>query len=276
MDPGRSLRWARRRAGLTQRALAEKSGVAQPAIARIERGTVIPRVDTLDRLLEACGYGVYVLERAGIGVDRTLIDEQRRLEPARRLQFAEDSARYYYGLRKAFGRAPGVAREPPPTHRRGIIDVLTQHGVRYVVIGGVAANLWGSPSLTLDLDICYARDPDNLDRLAAALRELGATLRGAPPGLPLQLDGRMLRHGDVFTFSTRFGSFDCLGTPSGSAGFDALDRNALDMFLDGVPVRVADVRDLIAMKRAAGRPKDLVELQILAALVERLEEDPGD
>jgi predicted transcriptional regulator len=94
MDAARVLRQARRRAGLTQRGLAERARVPQSQIAKIESGTVVPRVDTLDRLLEACGEGLEALPRPGIGVDRTLARELLELEPAERLRrVAEETAR---------------------------------------------------------------------------------------------------------------------------------------------------------------------------------------
>ena len=70
---GRMLRDARHRARLTQRQLAQKSGIPQETIARIERGRADPRVNTLDRLLAACEYGLEVMPRLGIGIDRTQI-----------------------------------------------------------------------------------------------------------------------------------------------------------------------------------------------------------
>lgn len=94
MDAARVLRQARRRAGLTQRQLAERAGVPQSQVAKIESGAVVPRVDTLDRLLEACGEGLEALPRPGIGVDRTLARELLELEPAERLRrVAEETAR---------------------------------------------------------------------------------------------------------------------------------------------------------------------------------------
>lgn len=94
MDAARVLRQARRRAGLTQRGLAERARVPQSQIAKIESGAVVPRVDTLDRLLEACGEGLEALPRPGIGVDRTLARELLELEPAERLRrVAEETAR---------------------------------------------------------------------------------------------------------------------------------------------------------------------------------------
>ena len=151
------------------------------------------------------------------------------------------------------------------------LGTLDAHAVRYVVIGGIAARLLGSPTVTRDLDICYARDRRNLEALADALRELKAELRGAAAGLPLRLDADALSAGDHFTFSTTAGDLDVLGTPSGTDGYEELETNALRLDIDGRSVLVASIDDLIRMKRAAGRPKDRVELEILGALREELE-----
>lgn len=140
-----------------------------------------------------------------------------------------------------------------------------------MVIGGLAANSWGSPSLTYDVDVCYARDKEDLERLAAALTELGVELRGADVDLRFRPDARTLRMGDHFTFATAYGPFDILGTPKGTLGFDELDRTAVEREIAGVRVRVVRVRDLIRMKVAAGRPKDLIEAEVLGALLEELE-----
>ncbi len=107
MDAARVLRYARRRAGLTQRQLAGRSGVAQPAIARIESGTSVPRVDLLDRLLEACGLGLEVEPRPGIGVDRTLPAELLKVPPRRRIELAEREAEEMALFDRAAGRTSG-------------------------------------------------------------------------------------------------------------------------------------------------------------------------
>ncbi len=150
------------------------------------------------------------------------------------------------------------------------LHTLVEHGVRFVLIGGLAAALRGSPVVTGDVDVCHARDDDNLERLARALRELEARLRGAPDA-PLVLDAKTLRGGDHFTFTTNVGPLDCLGTPAGTEGFEDLDASATDEDLDGVRIRVASIEDLIRMKRAAGRPQDRVALEWLGAVRDELE-----
>lgn len=161
-----------------------------------------------------------------------------------------------------------------PVH---ILRRLNAHGVRYVVIGGLAAKAHGSPTLTVDLDICYARDRDNLEKLAAVLGELCAVLRGAPPDLPFHPDRRTLERGDTFALRTAYGDLDILGTPAGVSGFDELDANAEEADLDdGLVVRVTSLDDLIRMKRAAGRPKDRVELEILGALRDEIDDSGAE
>jgi len=151
-----------------------------------------------------------------------------------------------------------------------ILKTLDRHGVKFVVIGGIAGRLWGSTTVTNDLDVCYARDAANLKALAAALGELKAKLRGADRDLPFVADARALKAGDHFTFTTTAGNFDILGTPAGSNGYDGLARTATRMDVGGVTAAVAAIEDLILMKRAAGRPKDLIEVEVLAAVREEL------
>ena len=154
----------------------------------------------------------------------------------------------------------------------GALHGLSFHGVRFVLIGGYAAALRGSPMITGDLDICHARDDANLHALAAALEELGATMRGALPDVPFILDAATLKAGDHFTFSTSAGPLDILGTPAGTDGFADLDASASDEDLDGLTVRVASIDDLIRMKRAAARPQDLVAIEWLSALLDEIDE----
>lgn len=151
------------------------------------------------------------------------------------------------------------------------LHVLHGHRVRFVIVGGVAAAAHGSPSVTQDLDICYERTPDNLERLARGLTELGVSLRGAGEDVPFALDARTLASGDHFTFTTDAGDLDCIGTPAGTRGYADLAANAVPTDLDGLEVLVASLEDLIRMKRTAGRPRDLAELEILGALRDEVE-----
>ena len=162
---------------------------------------------------------------------------------------------------------------PAPFDPLRALRVLSDHAARFVLIGGFAGRLYGSPTVTNDLDLCYARDPENLERMAAALGELRAHLRGAPQDLPFRLDAKTLQAGLNFTFASDAGNLDLLGMPSGTRGFEDLDRTAEALDLDGLTVRVASLDDLIRMKQAAARPKDLIEAEVLGALREEIEAD---
>jgi hypothetical protein len=154
-----------------------------------------------------------------------------------------------------------------------ILQSLIDHRVSFVLIGGLAAQAHGSPSLTGDLDICYARDGENLDRLTETLLELSAIRRGLPSDAPRMppLDARTLRAGGLFTLSTSAGDFDLLATPDPGFDYERLLASAVSTTVAGQPVKVASLADLIDMKRAAGRPKDRIELEILGALREELD-----
>lgn len=150
------------------------------------------------------------------------------------------------------------------------LRALTDGGVEFVLIGGVAARVHGSPSLTRDVDICHARTEANLERLSSALRSLHARLRGADEDVPSLLDARTLGAGANFTFATDAGDIDVLAVPAGVDGYEELARTAVPIDLDGLVVQVCALDDLITMKRAAARPKDLIEVEVLAALRDEL------
>jgi hypothetical protein len=131
-------------------------------------------------------------------------------------------------------------------------------GVDFVVIGGVAGGAYGSAYGTEDVDLAYSRSTENLERIAGLLRELDASLRGAPADLPFQLDSRSLAEGGSFTFQTRLGPIDILAFPAGAPSFEQLRAAATVIDVDGRAVRIASLDPLIAMKEAAGRTKDLL------------------
>jgi predicted nucleotidyltransferase len=151
----------------------------------------------------------------------------------------------------------------PEFRLRALLERLTERGVDFVVVGGVAVVLQASPRFTRNLDICYAVEQENLDRLGEVLVELQARLRGVDEDLPFVPDGRALRHTQMLTLTTIDGGLDLLVAPDGAPGYPALRRRADQMDIDGMLVRVASIEDLIAMKRAAGRPQDTVDLESL-------------
>src|SRR4051794_9861689 len=148
----------------------------------------------------------------------------------------------------------------PPTERefrpKELLACLRRHEVDFVVIGGLAGMALGSAYPSFDLDVAYDRGSDNLERLAAALRELDAKLRGAPGDLPFQLDARTLANGANFTFETPFGPLDILAEPAGAPRYPELRSAGQDVEIETIVVRVASIDHLIAMKEAAGRAKD--------------------
>jgi hypothetical protein len=146
------------------------------------------------------------------------------------------------------------------------LRILIDHGVEFVVIGGIAGRLMSSPTVTNDLDVCYDRSPENLERLATALTSIRARLRGVDDIVPFRLEAATFEAGDSFTFITDAGNLDVLATPSGTTGFRDLIAAANDVDLEDLTIKVCNIEDLIRMKRAAGRPKDLIELEILTAV----------
>ena len=171
---------------------------------------------------------------------------------------------------------------PNVTDVAEVVRVFARHGVEYVLIGGQAAVVSGAPVFTYDFDACYARSDTNLARLVAALKDLDARLRDArlrvgkmsdeeAEDLPFRIDVPTLSSGLNFTFNTRAGAVDVLGLPAGVAGFEQLRANAVEHDIAGEKVLVASIRDLVSMKQASGRPKDLLMLPTLLALQDELE-----
>jgi hypothetical protein len=154
-----------------------------------------------------------------------------------------------------------------PLEANPLLRALADHGVDFIVVGGMAGLAHGSAYPTFDLDVAYARDRENIARIAEALKGIGVTLRGAPADLPFQLDARTLENGSNFTFDSPYGSFDILGDVAGISAYDELRNEAVLATIEDVEVRVASIHHLIAMKRAANRPKDqlMVEEYIVLA-----------
>jgi hypothetical protein len=154
----------------------------------------------------------------------------------------------------------------PDFHPKRLLRALVDGGVDFVVVGGVAVNARGYQRLTKDLDICYATTPENLEALGRVLVDLGARLKGVTEEVPFVPDARTLRRTQILTLDTSEGPLDVLAEPDGSPGYAVLRARAEDVEAFGVKVPIAAIDDLIAMKRAAGRPLDLVDVQALEAV----------
>lgn len=147
-----------------------------------------------------------------------------------------------------------------------VLGLLARSGVEFVVVGGTAATIHGSARLTSDLDVVYRRTPENLQRLVAAFRGQRPYLRGAPPGLPFRWDEDTLRRGLNFTLTTALGDVDLLGEIAGGGTYESLAPHCAPVAVFGIECLCPDLDTLIALKRAAGRPKDLEAIAELEAL----------
>jgi transcriptional regulator with XRE-family HTH domain len=277
MNPGHVLRDARERRGVSQRTLATRAGTTQSAISRIERERISPTFETMRVLLDLLGEDLtFAAAERDSGIDLELNERNLRLSPAGRI---EQGLRFADMVRRGWG-----GENPSPTTQaqmaktdlgeglelHPLFGALVRHHVDFVVVGGVAGWVHNSSYPTYDLDVAYARDRNNLERLAVALRDLRARWRGGPPDLPIVLDAKMLENGANFTFDTPYGMFDVLGDLSGVRDYEDLRREARIESYDGLDIRVASIDHLIAMKRAANRTKDKLMLLEYVEIADRL------
>ena len=150
-----------------------------------------------------------------------------------------------------------------------MLAALVGHGVRFVLIGGVAATIQGSARFTNDLDICYDTAPDNIERLVALLTEWGAYLRGVEPGLPFILDARTFRTTPLLTLTSTMGAIDLLDRVPGVGEYRDALAGSEEVQIGETTFRALTLETLIAAKRATKRKKDvehLIELEAILAL----------
>lgn len=152
--------------------------------------------------------------------------------------------------------------------------MLNRHRVRYVVIGGVACQLFGVDlPRTADLDITPADDLENRKNLAAALEELEALLRapGLDYGIAITLDEHTFRRASTLTFVTRYGPFDVALRPDGTSGYDDFDARSVVIRDKGVDIPTAHLADVLRSKEAAGREKDATHLAAIRLRLAEIE-----
>ena len=147
-----------------------------------------------------------------------------------------------------------------------VLAALHSAGARYVLIGGLAMVSHGSAYITQDIDIFFARDQENREAVVRALSPYHPHLRGAPEDIPFFFDARALRDIMALTLTTDMGAVDIMSEVAGAESFDAVWQRSVEMEIADVPVHVCSLDDLIAMKRAANRPKDQLHVMELEAL----------
>ncbi len=155
-----------------------------------------------------------------------------------------------------------------------VARLLSQAGVKFVIVGGIAIRSHGGNYITEDLDICYDRTRDNLQKLADTLAPLNPRPRGFDEQLPFIFDWSTLQHGTNFTFKTSMGDVDLLGEVKGIGAYDDLVKDSIRVDLDGFATQILSIGGLIKAKEASGRPKDEPGLKVLYALLDsELDED---
>lgn len=154
------------------------------------------------------------------------------------------------------------------TDFRRLVEILSQGGVEFILVGGVAATVHGSARLTQDVDVVYFRGRENLQRLVDTLGGYDPYPRGAPSGLPFRFDVETLENGLNFTLTTCLGDIDLLGEIIGGGSYDDLLPHSVEVRVFGFHCRCLDLPMLIRVKRAAGRPRDLEALGELQAILE--------
>lgn len=153
-----------------------------------------------------------------------------------------------------------------------LLRVLGEAKIEFVLVGGLAASAHGSPRFTQDIDIVYRRDRANYERLVGALAPLHPYLRGAPPGLPFRWDVETIAGGLNFTLVTDLGWLDLLGEITGGGRYEDLEQDSTVIDVFGVQCRLLDLEKLIAIKRAAGRPRDFEPIAELELILEKRKE----
>lgn len=149
-----------------------------------------------------------------------------------------------------------------------LLETLNAGGVRFIIVGGLAATIHGSTRLTQDIDIVYERSDENIERLTAALRPHQPYPRGAPRNLPFDWSAATIQRGLNFTLTTVLGDIDLLGEITGGGGYEDLVSHSIEVELFGYTCRCVDLPWLIRTKRAAGRPRDFEVIAELEALME--------
>lgn len=161
--------------------------------------------------------------------------------------------------------------ESAPFDPEKVIRALAAHGVRYVLVGALAARLQGFPRLTADIDITPSTEPDNMDRLANALVTLDARVftDGIPEGLAFDVTPATLGRADIWNLVTTAGRLGLVFRPAGTGGYEELMADAVSFAVYETTMVVASLTAILRSKEAAARPQDLQDAALLRAMLER-------
>jgi hypothetical protein len=157
-----------------------------------------------------------------------------------------------------------------------MLSALADRNVRFILIGGMAAVLHGDVGVTVDIDVVPESSDENLERLAEALRGLGARIRteGEPEGLAFDCSAPFFRNlspESIVNMTTEAGDLDITFRPSGTSGYSDLLRDAIEIEVaDRLHIFVASLEDVIRSKQAADREKDRIALPRLRRLLDRV------
>ena len=260
-DPGGLIRDRRLAHGLTQAQLAVRAGTTQSALSRLERGELSPTIATIDSILFVLGETIEVGARRSDGdYDEAHLAGLLARSPAERLGPARP-ARPHPRCRQR-----DVTRRETPLDAARILQTLFEHEVSYTVIGGLAVQAHGHTRTTQDVNLVPAPDPENVGQLADALGALGARPAGETRAWSRARLGQALTAREIVSLDTDVGGVDVHMRPPGAAPYDVLRARALVIEVAGVTVAIASRDDLIAMKRASGRPIDRGDIMALTAL----------
>jgi hypothetical protein len=196
------------------------------------------------------------------GIDLTLTLRNLTLTPTERIERMEAAAGFEEALRLAYSHPDHAALYPD--HITGFetaLKVLSERDGNFVLIGGFAAAFHGAIHVTANLDLCYERTAENIERLVSVLQPYHPLLRGAPPGLPFNFDAKAISQGMNFRLQTDLGDIDLLGhIEEGGGDFSSFAPDAIWVQAFGFKFRVASLDALERSIRAAGTRKELAVL----------------
>jgi predicted nucleotidyltransferase len=220
------------------------------------------------------GYQVY----SESGVDLTLLRENLKKTVTERLEKNRRGLELVKELDKS--RLAKIHSDLPKANiamlqDQKIMQQLTDKGVEFVLIGGLAMRAHGSAHVTEDVDVCYSRTKENIKRIADAMAPFHPYMRGAPPGLPFRFDAPTIQAGLNFTLTTDLGEVDFLGEMSGIGGYEKVVAQSEERDLYGLKVRVLTIEGLLIAKKTAGRRKDQGHILELEELKKMRDEGAG-